>query len=160
MHLAIICLLIGVIAGLRALTPLAAIVWASRFGVLPFAGTPLAFLGSAITAWIVTALALFELVNDKLPNTPSRTVPPQFIARVVMGSFAGAAIGISYGGSHGWQTAAGGLVCGAVGAVIGTLGGSAVRGKLAAAFGKDLPAALLEDIVAIAGSYLIVTHIW
>ena len=159
MHLAIICLLIGVIAGLRAIMPLAAVVWASRFGLLPFTGTPLAFLGSAVTSWIVTALALFELVNDKLPNTPSRTVPPQFIARIVTGSLAGAAIGFSYG-SHGWESVAGAAVCGAIGAVIGTLGGSAVRGKLAAAFGKDLPAALLEDIVAIAGSYLIVTHIW
>ena len=52
-----------------------------------------------------------------------------------------------------------GLLCGAIGAVIGTLGGSFVRGKLAAAFGKDLPAALLEDVVAIVGSYLIVTHV-
>jgi uncharacterized membrane protein len=159
MHLATVCLLMGIVAGLRAFMPIAAIVWASRFGDLPFAGTPLAFLGSMVTAWIVTALALFELVNDKLPKTPSRTVPPQFIARIVTGSFAGAAIGLSYG-SHGGESVAGGLVCGAVGAVIGTLGGSAVRGKLAAAFGKDLPAALLEDIVAIAGSYLIVTHIW
>ena len=159
MHLAIICLLLGIVAGLRAFMPLAAIVWAARFGVVPFAGTPLAFLGSTVTSWIVTALALIELVNHKLPNTPSRTVPPQFAARVVLGGFAGAAIGVSYG-SHGWESVAGGLVCGAVGAVAGTLGGSAVRGKLGAAFGKDLPAALLEDLVAIAGSYLIVTHIW
>jgi uncharacterized membrane protein len=34
--------------------------------------------------------------------------------------------------------------------VAGTLGGAAVRGKLAAAFGRDLPAALLEDVAAIA----------
>jgi uncharacterized membrane protein len=160
MHLAIFCILIGIIAGLRAFMPLAAITWASRFGVLPFVGTHLAFLGSIITAWIFTAFALFELVNDKLPKTPSRKVPPQFIFRIVTGSFSGAAIAVGYGGSHGTETVIGGLVCGAVGAVIGTLGGSAVRGALARAFGKDFPAALLEDIVAIVGSYLIVTHIW
>ena len=36
------------------------------------------------------------------------------------------------------------------------LGGAAVRGALARAFGKDLPAALLEDCVAIVGSLCIV----
>jgi uncharacterized membrane protein len=50
----------------------------------------------------------------------------------------------------------GGLVAGAVGAVIGTLGGRAVRAKLAAAFGRDRPAALIEDVVAIGGALLIV----
>jgi uncharacterized membrane protein len=40
--------------------------------------------------------------------------------------------------------------------VIGTLGGAAARGKLAASFGKDRPAALIEDVVAIGGAVLIV----
>jgi uncharacterized membrane protein len=53
-----------------------------------------------------------------------------------------------------------GLVCGAIGAVMGTLGGAATRGALAKAFGRDTPAALLEDLVAIVGAYLIVTHLY
>ena len=153
MHLIILALLIGVIAVLRAFMAPAAVSWAARYGVLPVAGTHLAFLGSIITSWIVTALALFELVNDQNPKTPSRKVPPQFIARIVMGGFSGAAIGLGLGNL--WV----GLLCGVIGAVIGTLGGAAVRGKLAAAFGKDLPAGLLEDAVAIIGAYLIVSHI-
>jgi len=153
MHLIVLALLIGVIAGLRAFTPVAAVSWAAKFGVLQLAGTHLAFLGATVTTWIVTALALFELVNDQNPKTPSRKVPPQFIARVVMGGFSGSAIGLALGNL--WI----GLLCGAVGAVLGTLGGAAVRAKLAAAFGKDLPAGLLEDAVAILGAYLIVSHI-
>ena len=153
MHLIVLALLIGVIAGLRAFTAPAAVSWAARFGVLPLAGTHLAFLSSAITSWIVTALALLELANDQNPKTPSRKVPPQFAVRIIMGSFSGAAIGLALGNL--WI----GLICGAVGAVIGTLGGAAVRGKLAAAFGKDLPAGLLEDAIAILGAYLIVSHI-
>jgi uncharacterized membrane protein len=39
-----------------------------------------------------------------------------------------------------------GVVAGVLGAVVGTLGGAAVRAKLAVLFGKDLPAALLEDV--------------
>src|SRR5450755_2426445 len=89
--------LIGVIAGLRSLTAPAAVSWAARLGWLHLDGTPLAFLGYAATPYIFTVLALFELVNDKLPKTPSRTVPPQFIARVVMGGFSGAAIGAGFG---------------------------------------------------------------
>jgi len=153
MHVIVLALLIGVIAGLRAFTAPTAVSWAARLGLLPLVGTHLAFLGNAITVGILTALALFELVNDKLPKTPSRKIPAQFIPRVLFGAFAGAAIGLGIGSV--WV----GLVCGAVGTVIGTLGGSAVRGALGSAFGKDLPAALLEDIVAIVGSYLIVTHI-
>jgi uncharacterized membrane protein len=50
----------------------------------------------------------------------------------------------------------GGLFAGIVGAIIGTLGGHAFRARLAAAFKKDLPAALIEDAIAIGGAWLIV----
>lgn len=138
-------LLLGVIAGLRAVTPVAAVSWAASLGVLKLTGTPLAFLGALVTPWIVSAIAVGELINDKLPKTPSRKVPVQFGGRIVSGGLAGAAVGLSTG------ALIPGVVLGAVGAVIGTLGGAWARGKLAAAFGRDLPAALLEDLVAVGG---------
>jgi uncharacterized membrane protein len=143
-------LLLGVIAGLRAVTPVAAVSWAASLGVLKLTGTPLAFLGAAITPWIVTLIAAGELLNDKLPKTPSRKVPIQFGGRIVTGGLAGAAVGLSTG------ALIPGVVLGAVGAVIGTLGGAWARGKLAGAFGRDLPAALIEDVVAVVGAALIV----
>ena len=143
-------LLIGVIAGLRAMTAPAAISWAAYLGWLDLSGTWLAFLGHDWTPWIVTALAVGELITDQWPKTPSRTVPVQFGTRLVVGAICGAALG-TFGGS--WL---GGAVAGVVGAVIGTLAGRAARAKLAAAFGRDLPAALLEDAVAIGGALLIV----
>ena len=153
MHLAVIAILIGIIAGLRAVTAPAAVSWAARLGFLQLGGTHLAFLGAAATPWIFSVLALAEIINDKNPKTPSRLVPPQFITRVVTGSFSGAAIGLGLGSL--WI----GLVCGAIGAVLGTLGGSAFRRALAKAIGKDLPAALIEDAIAIVGAYLIISHI-
>jgi uncharacterized membrane protein len=121
---------------------------------LPLGGTPFNFLGHSVTRYILSVLALGELVNDKLPKTPSRKVPPQFIARIVTGAFSGAALGAS---KEMWI---GGLVAGAIGAVGGTLGGSEVRTRLVKATGgKDLPIALLEDVIAIVGALLIVTHI-
>jgi uncharacterized membrane protein len=96
--------------------------------------------------------AIGELINDKLPKTPSRKVPPQFIVRVLTGALSGAALGASR------QSTFAGLVAGAIGAVAGTLGGSEFRARLGKAFGKDLPAALVEDAIAIVGAILIVTR--
>ena len=142
-------LLMGIVAGLRAMTAPAAVSWAARAGWLNLAPTSLAFLGYAFTPWILTVLALGELVTDQLPSTPSRTVPIQFGTRILTGGLSGAAIGAG-GGSL-----AAGLVAGMVGGVIGTLGGRAGRARLAAAFGSDRPAALIEDAVAIGGAFLI-----
>lgn len=141
---------IGIVAGLRAMTAPAAVSWAARLGLLHLDGSWLAFLGYKWTPWIFSLAALGELVNDKLPATPSRRVPPQFIVRILSGGFCGAAIGASLG------NLVIGAVAGAVGAVVGTLGGSEVRGRLAKAVGKDFPIALLEDAVAIVGAIVIV----
>jgi uncharacterized membrane protein len=145
----LLALLIGLIAGLRAMTAPAAVAWATYLGHLELGGTWLAFLGNVWVRWILTALALVELVTDQLPSTPSRTVPVQFGARILTGALSGAGIGTA-GGS--WV---GGLLAGAVGAVLGTLGGRAFRAKLAAAFGSDRPAAFIEDAVAVGGALLI-----
>ncbi|WP_263382282.1 DUF4126 family protein [Granulicella arctica] len=145
--------ILGIVAGLRAMTAPAAASWAAKLGLLNLAGTPLAFLGYHYTAYIFTLFAIGELITDKLPKTPSRKVPMQFITRVVSGALVGAAIGIA---AHQLIV---GLVLGAVGAVVGTLGGSAVRGRLASLFGKDLPAALLEDVVAIILAVVVVTRL-
>jgi uncharacterized membrane protein len=142
-------LLIGIVAGLRAVTAPAAVSWAARLGWLDLASTPLAFLGYAFTPWILTVLALGELVADQLPTTPSRKQPMPFGARIVSGGLSGGAIGAGSG------ALVVGLLAGIAGAVIGTLGGYEFRSRLAKAFGSDRPAALIEDAVAIGGALLI-----
>jgi uncharacterized membrane protein len=149
----ILALLIGVVAGLRAMTAPAAIAWAAYLGWLNLSGTWLAFMGTIWAVGIFTILAVVELVTDQLPSTPSRKVPQQFGARLIMGALTGAAIGTPYGG---WIV---GLIAGIIGAAIGTYGGAAVRGKLAASFGKDPPAAFIEDAVAIVAAYLIIASL-
>jgi uncharacterized membrane protein len=143
MTIYVLALVIGVVAGLRTLTAPAAISWAAYLGWLQLSDTWLAFLGYAWTPWIFTILGLVELVADQLPSTPSRTVPVQFGARLVLGALSGAAI-CAAGGSP-----VVGAVFAVVGAVIGTLGGRTIRGKLATVFGNDHPAAIIEDVVAI-----------
>jgi uncharacterized membrane protein len=88
-------------------------------------------------------MAIAELVNDKLPKTPSRFIPHQFITRIVTSALCGLAIGLP---GHGMII---GLVAGIIGAVAGTFGGAKARSLLARTFGRDLPAALLEDAVAL-----------
>lgn len=146
----VLALLIGIVAGLRALTPLAVVSWAAHLARVPVQGTWLAFLGATITPYVATVLALLELITDKLPTTASRKAPPGFVARIVSGALCGGALAAANGAIFL------GLFLGAVGAVIGTFGGAALRARLARAFGKDLPAALLEDVIAIASAFLIV----
>ncbi|HVW77660.1 MAG TPA: DUF4126 family protein [Alloacidobacterium sp.] len=151
--LLIFAFLIGIIAGLRSMMAPAVVSWAAGFGWIHVEGTPLSFMAHPVTRWIFALAAVGELVNDKLPKTPSRKIPPIFITRIVTGALAGATIGASQ------HSLAGGLIAGALGAVAGTLGGASFRGMLARAIGKDFPAALIEDVIAIVGGILIVTHL-
>jgi uncharacterized membrane protein len=150
----VLAFLIGVIAGLRTMMAPAVVSWCAGIGSLNLDGTPVHFLSLPVTRWIFGIAALGELINDKLPKTPSRKTPPQFIGRIVTGTLSGAALGASRG------SLVGGLIAGAVGAVAGTLGGAEFRGRLVRATGgKDFPIALLEDAIALIGGILIVTHV-
>jgi uncharacterized membrane protein len=145
----LLALLIGVIAGLRTLTAPAAVSWASHLGRLHLDATWLAFLGYAWTPWILSVLAAGELIADQLPSTPSRTEPLGFGGRIVAGGLSGAAVGTAGG------TMAGGMAAGIAGAVIGILAGHGFRARLAAAFGRDRPAAFIEDAIALGGALAI-----
>ena len=150
----VLAFLIGVVAGLRAMTAPAAVSWAARLGWLNLSGTPLAFLGAAATPYIFTFLALGELVNDKLPKTGSRKSPPQFIGRILSGALCGAAIGAAAG-----DGLVAGLVLGILGAVAGTLGGYELRSRLTrASGGRGFPIALAEDAIAIALAFWVVSR--
>jgi uncharacterized membrane protein len=146
----VFALAVGIITGLRAMIGAAAAAWAAYLGVLPVSGTWLAWLASPWAVGLVTVFALVELVTDQLPSTPSRKIPVQFGTRVLIGAIAGVAFGLA------GRSALVGSALGAVGAVLGTLGGAAVRARLAASFRRDWPAALMEDTVAIAGAVLII----
>lgn len=153
MSVYVLAFLIGVVAGLRAFTPAAAISWGAYLGWVHLQDTWLAFLGFAITPYVLSVLAIGELIGDKLPKTPSRETPMPFGARIVIGALCGAALGMSS------QALMGGLVAGAIGALAGTLGGYELRARLVKAIGgKDLPIALLEDAIAIGGAALIVSR--
>ena len=153
MSLYVLAFLIGLIAGLRSMTAPAAVSWTARLGWLHLENTWLAFLGFAMTPYILSLLAVGELIADKLPKTPSRKAPVGFIARLASGALCGAAIGATR------EALIGGLVAGVLGSVAGTLGGYEFRSRLVKAMGgNDLPIALLEDAIAIGGAYFVVNQ--
>jgi uncharacterized membrane protein len=83
MSLYVLAFLIGVIAGLRSLTAPAVVSWAASLGCLHLENTGLAFLGYVRTRYLLSVLAIVELVADKLPKTPSRKAPTSFAVRLV-----------------------------------------------------------------------------
>src|SRR5713101_257291 len=97
----VFAVLIGVLTGLRSMTAPAVVSWAAHCGCLHLENTWLAFLGHAVTPYILTVLAIVELIADKLPKTPSRKAPVGFIGRILAGGLCGAAIGASRGVLYG-----------------------------------------------------------
>ena len=155
MTLLLFCLLLGCLTGLRSLTPAAAICWGAHLGWLNFTGTKLAFINSPVTLFILTLLAVMELIADKLPKTPARTEPPGLIARIVFGCLCAIALATDAGGNL--LVAA---IIGIVGALMGTFVGYKTRHALVLrAHLPDFAVALAEDVIGVAGSLLIVSHI-
>lgn len=151
----LLALLIGVVAGLRAVTPLAALATGAALGWIGLTGTIFGFVANPVALALLLALAAAELVNDKLPRTPSRKEPPQFAVRILAGAAAGAILATLAGGQP-WLAIVVGAALGGAGAVVGTLAGARLRAFLARSLGADLPAALVEDVVAIAAALLLV----
>ena len=145
---------IGVVAGLRALTAPAAVAWAAHLGQLNLHESPLAFMASTWSVVLFSALAIFELVGDLLPTTPSRTAPAPLAARIISGGFCGACVCVSAN-----QSLFIGAALGAVGAVAGAFGGYELRKRLATGLKvKDIFIAIPEDLIAIGLAWFLVTR--
>ena len=146
-YVLLLALGIGVIAGLRTFTAPAVVSWAAVLHWINLNNTWASWVGNLITAIIFSVLAVGELFLDKQPKTPARTAPPSFIGRIISGGFAGAVVGTV------WSFTYGALGAGVVGAVVGTMVGYHVRARLSGSLGRDLPAALIEDVVAVGGGF-------
>jgi uncharacterized membrane protein len=119
---------LGLSAGLRTMTPAAAILLARHH---------------MVAGLVVSLLAVCEWVIDLLPTTPARTKPGPLIARVASGAFAGWLAG---GGSE--STRLVGAIVGACAAAAGTFAGYRTRMRAIDRYGS-LRSALVEDLVAV-----------
>jgi uncharacterized membrane protein len=121
------------------------VAWAAHLGWLNLNNSPLAFIGTIITAVIFSIVALFELFIDLQPQTPKRTAPFPLTARILTGGLCGACLCAASN-----QSLIIGAALGMIGGVIGAFTGYEIRRRLVAALNiKDLFIGLLEDLVAI-----------
>jgi uncharacterized membrane protein len=150
----LLAFLFGVLSGFRSLTPVAVLSWAVQMRP-ELQGTFLSFMGNSITAYALTALALVELVTDKLPFTPSRLTAVPLTARIVLGALCGATVATVGGAGLGV-----GAVAGAIGGYAGAMLGYHVRRSLTTQQRvNDLVVALGEDAITIAGAWLLASRL-
>ena len=153
-YILLLALGIGFACGLRALTPPAIVAWAAHFGWLNLNNTPLAFMGSIITAIIFSVLAVVELIGDVRPSTGKRTEPIPLVARILMGGLCGACVSAAAN-----QSITIGAIAGGVGGIIGAFAGYESRRRLVNALNiKDIFIALLEDLITIGISCFFVSR--
>lgn len=136
--------LIGLTAGARALTPLAAVSEAARRDALPARGGAVRWLGHPATAAGTKLLAAGELWGDKLRSAPDRIVPAGIAARLVTGAIAGAALAPR----RQWVLGAVLGASAAVGAAYLTFG---ARMRAMRRFGQT-PTGLVEDALTLAAA--------
>lgn len=142
--------LMGFVAGQRALTPLAALAWASRAGRLDANAPGVVQLGSGLGTAAATGLALAELAGDKLPTAPDRIVASGLAARMLTGGYAGAVLA-----RDGERRA--GALAGAAAAIVASFVGFGARRYWMARFGQ-VPTGLVEDALVAAAAARIVAY--
>ncbi|ODP37562.1 DUF4126 family protein [Sphingomonas turrisvirgatae] len=85
-------LLLGIVAGARSMTPLAAVANAARTGKLPRDNNAPDWLAHPLASAATTALAAYELAGDKQHSAPDRIIPPAVVIRSLNAAFAGAVV--------------------------------------------------------------------
>jgi uncharacterized membrane protein len=150
----LLAFLIGVVCGLRSMMGPAVVCWAAHLEWLELTGSRLAFLASPISLVLFSLLAIGELIADKTSKIPPRTKAPSLVWRVLMGGLCGGAIAAAGEVSLEFCCLLGGL-----GGLMGAFAGYLVR-HAATAQGRlpDLPVALCEDLIAVAGGLFLVSR--
>lgn len=138
--------MLGVAAGMRTMTPIAAICWFAYFNELPYANTWAFWTAKLVSVVVFTCFALGEYVGDKLPRTPARISPFPLISRLVAGGLVGALVATALSGST-----LEGIILGVINAFLGSFAGYLVRRVIVERTGwPDRRVALGEDAVCIA----------
>lgn len=147
LYFLIAALVLGFVAGMRSMMPLAALsitIW--RHPEIAPATSPAHWFTLRALEIIFVLAALGELIGDKLPRTPNRTALGPFVGRIASGSLTGAAL-VQLGGVDPWTGAA----CGAIGAVASTFGMFHARRLVGRVTGiRDPYVGAMEDVLAIA----------
>ena len=155
MRVLLFAFLLGCVCGLRSMTAPAVVACGAHMGWLHLDGSWLAWVANKISLVVFSLLAIGELIADKLPFIPGRTQPGPLGVRIVFGALCAAALCFSGGASLLL-----GAILGGVGGIAGAFAGYNYRRWLSrGAKLPDLLIALLEDLVAVGGGLLLVSHL-
>ena len=144
-------LAVGVLTGLRTMTPIAVLCWMTVLGRIPAAAGWMGFVRNWISIGVFSLAAIGELIGDKLPMTPSRLKAPGLIARMVFGGLCAAILAAVLGVSIGI-----GVGAGVAGSLVGSYCGWFLRRRCVGWFRcPDWPVAIVEDLVAVGGSVVV-----
>lgn len=103
----------------------------------------------------LAVLAATEIITDKLPGIPNRTVPFQFGGRLLSGGSCGAVLSEVEG-----ESVLAGSIAGGVGAAVGTIATFHLRQWLTHTAGlPDSVVALAEDMLCVGAGWAIVNSI-
>jgi uncharacterized membrane protein len=145
----------GAVAGLRSMSAPAMVSQVAKAGEIAMGHPELDFLHSPKTAYAMTALAVGEVIADKLPFMPKRTQGTSLLGRAIAGGLSGAAISSSKRKSPFW-----GALAGAAGAIAATYAfyhlRRAAQEKLHV---PDAVAAILEDAIVAGGGMLVLSKV-
>jgi uncharacterized membrane protein len=145
----LLCVVIGGVTGLRSLTGIAIVTIVAQrswphLGWLHLSGTGLGFLGTPVAMYLFVALAIGELIGDKMSFIPSRIQAGSLAFRFVLGALCASALALAAGWPWIFPAALGGIS-----AVVGAYAGYWLRRGITSHGVKDVPIALLEDATAI-----------
>ncbi len=143
--------LIGALSGQRALSPIAAVAITAAKDRLPEGSEPVPLLDNKLVAGGLLAVAVAEMVGDKWPKAPHRTVLSGSTARFLAAAAAGASLAPRE------QRVAGGLVA-ALTAVTTAHLGLALRLRAMKRWGQARTG-FVEDALLLAGTTLLVHRV-
>jgi uncharacterized membrane protein len=148
-HTAARALVLGIMTGGRAATPMAALALHHDDPALKGSWQQWPMFRSPIGRGALVAAAIGELVGDKLPMTPSRVALGGLVGRVGAGALIGLAVGTTGPKNRGLESA----ILGGVGALLGSFAGFLARKAAGSLTGLPDPVvALAEDATVIGGT--------
>lgn len=144
-------ILIGAIAGMRAMTPLAAIANAAARGELAFPSSAPQVLKSNWVAAGTLALAAGEIAGDKMKSAPDRMVLAGMAARSITAGIAGAALAPHRDRVTATAAAIAAAICSSYLSL-------RLRQRAALRFGQTATG-IVEDVAALGGALLVVHRV-
>ncbi len=138
-------ILMGLVAGQRAMTPLAALAGAARRDALPHDNPQARLMAQPLIAAGGVAMAAAEIAGDKMKTAPDRTVFLGLLARTISSGFAGATLAPP-------KRQLAGAAAGIAAAITSSYVGLALRKKAMARWGQTATGFVEDALVTAAGN--------